>query len=85
MPKRLKRQRDPIQLGKLVVDIATGQVEIDDVAQQHLSFVEGVTPTENGVETASSASKARRGGAGRAAQAAFHVRYPNPRCRVRFG
>jgi hypothetical protein len=27
MPKRLKRQRDPIQLGKLVVDIATGQVQ----------------------------------------------------------
>jgi hypothetical protein len=25
--KRLKRPRDPIQLGKLVVDIATGQVE----------------------------------------------------------
>jgi hypothetical protein len=30
--KRLKRPRDPIQLGKLIVDIATGQVEdqIDD-------------------------------------------------------
>jgi hypothetical protein len=27
MPKRLKRQRDPILLGKLVVDIATGQVQ----------------------------------------------------------
>jgi hypothetical protein len=25
--RRLKRPRDPIQLGKLVVDIATGQVE----------------------------------------------------------
>jgi hypothetical protein len=25
--KRLKRPRDPIQLGKLIVDIATGQVE----------------------------------------------------------
>ena len=25
--KRLKRLRDPIQLGKLIVDIATGQVE----------------------------------------------------------
>lgn len=24
--KRLKRPRDPIQLGKLIVDIATGQV-----------------------------------------------------------
>ena len=27
--KRLKRPRDPIQLGKLVVDIATGQVSGD--------------------------------------------------------
>jgi hypothetical protein len=26
-PRRLKRPRDPIQLGKLIVDIATGQVE----------------------------------------------------------
>jgi hypothetical protein len=25
--KRLKRPRDPIQLGKLIVDIATGQVD----------------------------------------------------------
>ena len=25
--KRVKRPRDPIQLGKLIVDIATGQVE----------------------------------------------------------
>lgn len=25
--RRLKRPRDPIQLGKLIVDIATGQVE----------------------------------------------------------
>jgi hypothetical protein len=25
--RRLKRPRDPIQLGKLVVDIATGQIE----------------------------------------------------------
>ena len=25
--KRLKRPRDPIQLGKLIIDIATGQVE----------------------------------------------------------
>ncbi|MGA3306964.1 MAG: hypothetical protein ABSC26_13320 [Stellaceae bacterium] len=25
--KRLKRPRDPIQLGKLIVDIATGQVQ----------------------------------------------------------
>lgn len=30
MVKRLKRPRDPIQLGKLIVDIATGQVEDRD-------------------------------------------------------
>jgi len=32
VPKRLPRPRDPIQLGKLIVDIATGQVEdrVDD-------------------------------------------------------
>ena len=27
MPKRLKRPRDPVQLGKLIGDILTGQVE----------------------------------------------------------
>ena len=26
--RRLKRPRDPIQLGKLIVDIATGEVEV---------------------------------------------------------
>ena len=31
--KRLPRARDPIQLGKLIVDIATGQVE-DRVARR---------------------------------------------------
>jgi len=29
---------------------AVGCIEIDDVAQRHRSFFEGVTPTENGVE-----------------------------------
>jgi hypothetical protein len=32
--KRLKRPRDPIQLGKLIVDIATGQVEDHDPIQE---------------------------------------------------
>ena len=31
--KRLKRPRDPIQLGKLIVDIATGQVEEPETAR----------------------------------------------------
>jgi hypothetical protein len=35
--KRLKRPRDPIQLGKLIVEIATGQVEdqIEDNRDSH--------------------------------------------------
>jgi hypothetical protein len=33
--KRLKRPRDPIQLGKLIVDIATGQVE--DIAPEPMN------------------------------------------------
>jgi hypothetical protein len=32
--KRLKRPRDPIQLGKLIVHIATGQVEDREANQQ---------------------------------------------------
>jgi hypothetical protein len=48
--KRLKRPRDPIQLGKLIVDIATGQVEdrendnVSDVAateRGHRAGLEG--------------------------------------------
>jgi hypothetical protein len=34
--RRLKRPRDPIQLGKLIVDIATGQVE--DLAPESPSY-----------------------------------------------
>ena len=30
--KRLKRPRDPVQLGKLIVDIATGQVRDEEAA-----------------------------------------------------
>jgi hypothetical protein len=33
--RRLKRPRDPIQLGKLIVDIATGQVEDRDRVPSH--------------------------------------------------
>ena len=32
------------------IKAAVGCIEIDDIAQQHPSFIEGVTPTENGVE-----------------------------------
>jgi len=32
------------------IEAAVGCIEIDDIAQEHLSFVEGVTPAKNGVE-----------------------------------
>lgn len=38
--KRLKRPRDPIQLGKLIVDIATGQVEDQVVDEKDPKAVE---------------------------------------------
>jgi hypothetical protein len=50
--KRLPRPRDPIQLGKLIVDIATGQVE--DRAPQP--------------ETTAAATIAKKGGKARAAK-----------------
>ena len=50
--KRLKRPRDPIQLGKLVVDIATGQLE-DRVPDQ---------------EESAAAKFAKKGGKARAAK-----------------
>ena len=37
--KRLKRPRDPIQLGKLIVDIATSQVEDRAPNQQETAAV----------------------------------------------
>jgi hypothetical protein len=37
--KRLKRPRDPIQLGKLIVDIATGQVEDKALDQEESAAV----------------------------------------------
>jgi hypothetical protein len=53
--KRLKRPRDPIQLGKLIVDIATGQVEDREL-----------TPEERGKDSAASAM-GQKGGVARAA------------------
>lgn len=50
--KRLKRPRDPIQLGKMVVDIATGQIE-DRVAEP---------------EASAAAKIAKKGGKARAAK-----------------
>jgi hypothetical protein len=52
--RRLKRPRDPIQLGKLIVDIAIGQVEDREA-----------TPEEQGKDPAASAM-GRKGGNARA-------------------
>jgi hypothetical protein len=48
--KRLKRPRDPIQLGKLIVDIATGEVEDREP-----------TPEEQG-KNASAVARGKAGG-----------------------
>lgn len=60
--KRLKRPRDPIQLGKLIVDIATGQIEdaVDDgkdVAAAELGRKGGL---KGGISRAKSLSPERR-------------------------
>lgn len=52
--RRLKRPRDPIQLGKLIVDIATGQVE------------DRVEDGKNPVAVESGQRGGRRGGLSRA-------------------
>jgi hypothetical protein len=56
--KRLKRPRDPIQLGKLIVDIATGQVE-DAVEDQH-NEAAAELGRKGGKARAAKLSKARR-------------------------
>jgi hypothetical protein len=53
--RRLKRPRDPAQLAKLIVDIATGEVEDREL-----------TPEERGKDAAASAM-GRKGGPARAA------------------
>jgi hypothetical protein len=56
MAKHPKRPRDPAQLAKLIVDIATGEVEDREP-----------TPEERGVDPAASAM-GQKGGAARAAR-----------------
>ena len=46
--KRLKRPRDPIQLGKLIVDIATGQVE--DRIEDHADTVASEAKRNAGIK-----------------------------------
>jgi len=59
MPKRLKRPRDPAQLAKLIVDIATGEVEDREP-----------TPEEQGKDPAAVALGRRGGLKGRKARSA---------------
>lgn len=51
--RRLKRPRDPVELGKLIGDILTGQVEDE---------------TPDGGKNAAAASLGKKGGAARAAK-----------------
>ena len=59
--KRIPRPRDPIQLGKLMVDIATGQVE-DRVPESP------VDPTKNAAAVALGKLGGAKGGAARSAK-----------------
>jgi hypothetical protein len=56
--KRLKRPRDPIQLGKLVVDIATGQVE--DAVQDNRDPAAAELGSKGGKARAASLPKKKR-------------------------
>ena len=56
--KRLKRPRDPIQLGKLIVDIATGQVE--DRVEDGKSEAAAELGRKGGMARAAKLSKRKR-------------------------
>ena len=56
--KRLKRPRDPVQLGKLVGDILTGQIE--DRAQDHRNAAAAEMGSKGGKARAASMSPAKR-------------------------
>lgn len=57
--KRLKRPRDPIQLGKLIVDIATGQVG-DRAAEQEETWTTKVAKKGGKARAAALSAKRRR-------------------------
>ena len=65
--KRLKRPRDPIQLGKLIVDIATGQVD-DRAAEPEGSAAAKVAKKGGKARAAKLTAKRRREIAQQAAQ-----------------
>ena len=60
--KRLKRPRDPIQLGKLIVDIATGQVEdrVEDSRNPHAVELGRLGGAKGGQARAKKLSPAKR-------------------------
>ena len=58
MPKRLKRPRDPVQLAKLIGDIATGQTE--DVAEDRRNQAAADLGRMGGEARAKSLSKKKR-------------------------
>jgi hypothetical protein len=66
--KRLKRPRDPIQLGKLIVDIATGQIQ-DLVPDQEESPGAKLAKQGGKARAAKLSAKRRREIAQQAAQA----------------
>jgi hypothetical protein len=65
--KRLKRPRDPIQLSKLIVDIATGQVE-DRIPEPEASAAAKIAKKGGKARAAKLSAKRRREIAQQAAQ-----------------
>jgi hypothetical protein len=79
--KRLKRPRDPIQLGKMIVDIATGQIEdrIED-NRDPAAVVRGeLGGRKGGKARAASLSQAKRS---EIARKAAQTRWGNPKIKL---
>jgi hypothetical protein len=70
--KRLKRPRDPIQLGKLIVDIATGQVEDREPGPEETPAVK-LAKQGGKARAAKLSAKRRREIAQQAAQARWQI------------
>jgi hypothetical protein len=75
---RLPRPRDPLQLGKLIVDIATGQVvdEVDDGKDAAASALGRIGGLKGGKARAKKLTAARRSEIARAAANARHAKEP---------
>lgn len=74
--KRLKRPRDPIQLGKMIGDILTGQVE--DGVEDSKSSAAAELGRKGGTARAKKLSPERRQEIGRAAIAARWAKHKIP-------